>query len=143
MAQYGVPKTWRCRGPGGSHRLQNGWGVARRGPRWVRLPYASAFFCSCGSFVPIGEGNGTIIGFFLGIAFSCLFLTYGPGPSSSTRVVGGRVDGEDAGRDQCGAYSITQAGVGESVCEVREIRDNWDMVTVLVKGCGGRSSRGR
>src|SRR5438105_516349 len=34
--------TWRCRGPGGSHRLQNGWGVARRGPWWVRLPYASA-----------------------------------------------------------------------------------------------------
>ena len=34
-------------------------------------------------------------------------------------------------------------GVGESVCEVREIRDNWDMVTVLVKGCGRRSSRGR
>src|SRR5579864_8280240 len=33
---------WRCRGPGGSHRLQNGWGVARRGPWWVRLPYASA-----------------------------------------------------------------------------------------------------
>src|SRR6266853_2882209 len=35
-------QTWRCRGPGGSHRLQNGWGVARRGPWWVRLPYASA-----------------------------------------------------------------------------------------------------
>ncbi len=40
MAKYS--HTWRCRGPGGSHRLQNGWGVARRGPRWVRLPYASA-----------------------------------------------------------------------------------------------------
>jgi hypothetical protein len=35
------------------------------------------------------------------------------------------------------------AGIGESVCEVREIRDNWDMITVLVKGCGGRNSRGR
>src|SRR5436190_23973251 len=34
---------WRCRGPGGFHRLQNGWGVARRGPWWVRLPYASAW----------------------------------------------------------------------------------------------------
>src|SRR5712691_2902320 len=37
-------QTWRCRGPGGSHRLQNGWGVARRGPWWVRLPYASATY---------------------------------------------------------------------------------------------------
>src|SRR5207302_8493608 len=35
---------WRCRGPGGPHRLQNGWGVARRGPWWVRLPYASATY---------------------------------------------------------------------------------------------------
>ena len=34
--------SWRCRDSGGSHRLQNGWGVAQRGPRWVRLPYASA-----------------------------------------------------------------------------------------------------
>src|ERR1700756_4011820 len=42
MSQY--THAWRCRGPGGSHRLQNGWGVARRGPWWVRLPYASAFF---------------------------------------------------------------------------------------------------
>jgi hypothetical protein len=33
---------WRCRGPGGSHRLQNGWGAALRGLWWVRLPYASA-----------------------------------------------------------------------------------------------------
>ena len=45
-------QTWRCRGPGGSHRLQNGWGVARRGPWWVRLPYASAnkrskTICAC------------------------------------------------------------------------------------------------
>src|SRR6266699_7249776 len=62
-----------------------------------------------GSFVPIAGGNGMIIGFFLGIAFSCLFLTYGPGPSSSTRVAEGRVDGEDAGRGQCGAYSITHS----------------------------------
>ncbi len=23
------------------YRLQNGWGAARRGPWWVRLPYAS------------------------------------------------------------------------------------------------------
>src|SRR5438874_548141 len=38
---------WRCRGPGGSHRLQNGWGVARRGPWWVRLPYASASILGC------------------------------------------------------------------------------------------------
>ncbi len=37
-----LPPTWRCRDPGGSHRLQNGWGAARRGPWWVRLPYASA-----------------------------------------------------------------------------------------------------
>src|SRR5258708_29352047 len=40
--QNTAANMWRCRGPGGSHRLQNGWGVARRGPRWVRLPYASA-----------------------------------------------------------------------------------------------------
>src|SRR6266516_6182426 len=43
MAKYRhTLHIWRCRGPGGSHRLQNGWGVARRGPWWVRLPYASA-----------------------------------------------------------------------------------------------------
>ena len=42
MTKYGVYYAWRCRGPGGSHRLQNGWGGARRGPRWGRLPYASA-----------------------------------------------------------------------------------------------------
>ncbi len=36
-----------------------------------------------GSFVPIAGGNGMIIGFFLGIAFSCLFLTYGPGHRKS------------------------------------------------------------
>src|SRR5579884_963614 len=41
-----VQQTWRCRGPGGSHRLQNGWGAARRGPWWVRLPYASALLSS-------------------------------------------------------------------------------------------------
>ncbi len=50
MAQY--IHIWRCRGPGGPHRLQNGWGVARRGPWWVRLPYASAIalsnpMCAC------------------------------------------------------------------------------------------------
>src|SRR2546429_2908812 len=48
MAEYShridLQLSWRCRGPGGSHRLQNGWGVARRGPWWVRLPYASASY---------------------------------------------------------------------------------------------------
>jgi hypothetical protein len=36
-----------------------------------------------GSFVPFGTGSGILIGFVLGIAFSYLFLTYGPGHRKS------------------------------------------------------------
>ena len=36
-----------------------------------------------GSFVPIGAGSGTIIGFLLGVMLSCLFLIYGPGQKKS------------------------------------------------------------
>lgn len=32
-----------------------------------------------GSLIPIGAGNGLIVGLFLGIVLSCLFFMYGPG----------------------------------------------------------------
>lgn len=36
-----------------------------------------------GSFVHFGAGSGIVIGFVLGIVFSCIFLSYGPGSKKS------------------------------------------------------------
>ena len=52
----------------------------------LRLALGLALIPLCtgiGSFVPIGTGNGIIIGLVIGILLSFLFLTYGPGSNKN------------------------------------------------------------
>ncbi len=50
--------------------------------KYVRWFFGLALIPLCtllGSFIAIGTGNGMVVGFVLGIVFSYLFFSYGPG----------------------------------------------------------------
>ena len=52
----------------------------------LRLIFGLALVPLCtliGIFIPLGSGSAVVVGLILGITFSYLFLTYGPGKKSA------------------------------------------------------------